>query len=1419
MCAASQIEGLLPEHVAYHVSVSFANVRRDSPVRMDEAWVFDTGANITTCDPNDPCVVRFLDQEPMALGTSGGEVIARPALIRTPYGPRKGLTAHGSPRLMHGGSFQEFRSVKRVCQSGRCYKVDWRDGIPVTCGDPHSPEGRTLPMAGVALQEHREVTGNKRRKVARKFRRRFQKHFWAEDLGDGEPDPEQEDSEEDEPRGNDPGTPNLRGSPVSDDDGERSLDLESDECCRVLNFDDLVTSRAYVARIFDPFTHKHCRCMDCRIAKMQHAPHLRSKIPAGEHVGPGDLIVGDLCTDWVPSRDGGPKGSVQHKLSLFPQSCTNAFIMKDIATGLKYVRPLPSKIPQGVKEGLNEFRERLLAFRAFLEVPPSQRPWVFHTDQGGEFTGTVIKEYVASQGGVLRLAPKGAHVAHAENVVRDVLQGTRVGLYSAGLPATFWPFAARQYVHNSNCDVNGWREFLQTESRPAEKQVFGRLVWFKPTDDLKASGSKGEPTSIPGCFLGCGDHEMRRGVWAAYLKGRDQKQTIGVTSVNTGQPSGSGLVWADDIDGKPAMAFKRVVRDLHEITLPSKAAVASGHPGMTPEELERWVANNPPPAQVIDPANRDCKACRGRNRAHTYSGSCMLAGLSQEQLTEFRRWARGKTAEERRKRLEGYRKANASAGRRLAEYDEAEAEGFDSGERTAPRGRKSKRALGAVETSPRPSAPITWFEKRARRWRKAANRAARVLFHTDTLSTWDICGKCVANFTRVGPVPASEEPEPEPGVASLRSATLECPDSADLVQQCLENSLSPTHFGQMRGGAVDGDDLNTQMLGSDLCRKRVAFVTRKMTKAEREGDGAPAIIKEVHSLVDYGLFGEPCSEQHATDSAPGATVSGLVMLSHVKHAERPGHEVYKGRAVVRGDDVRVLATGERAGVPEGVEVGQVAALEEVRAVMSYSTLSGNAVQKVDIKNAYLSAKFEIERDGAEPIELWHYLRVPKEIWQHFPAHLRPKDGMRSPLWRMLRAGYGHELSGHIFMAKLKRWLLQYGFTPLEGTTGLYARGSLLLATYVDDLLASGSSQELAEFWEALGKAFTFKSEPSDVSGDEFLGIDLTRRDSDTHYGWDLGMSAYILDTVREYERLWRTTARPSRTPGTVYIRSLNKSTSQACAEPPTPKALQSIVGRLLWICRTARPDLSHMSSGFGARVLTWDVSCEKELARTMGYLLLTHDAQLTFRWPRDRSSLESGKLSSTIFTDADWTEPRSQNGMLACLRTGDSPDSVSGMLPIHWASKKQPLAADSSTAAEIIAAHYGLREAFAIMSSFGDFLRGCGLIEATPKVHLRVDNSTCLKHVNKSPTDTFFAYSKACAVRISLLSELRQAGVILCSHVKSDLNPADVFTKPFSPADHIEKSKLTGLDFPCDSAVHVANVAVRGYLWQRLRRL
>ena len=99
-----------------------------------------------------------------------------------------------------------------------------------------------------------------------------------------------------------------------------------------------------------------------------------------------------------------------------------------------------------------------------------------------------------------------------------------------------------------------------------------------------------------------------------------------------------------------------------------------------------------------------------------------------------------------------------------------------------------------------------------------------------------------------------------------------------------------------------------------------------------------------------------------------------------------------------------------------------------------------------------------------------------------------------------------------------------------------------------------------------------------------------------------------------------------------------------------------------------------MASAFGARVLTWDHAVDWELGKTMGYLLLSHDAALVFRWPKDRGSLDPGQVHSTIYTDADWMEPRSQSGMTAMLQTGSDKDTPSGSLPIHWGSKKQPLA-------------------------------------------------------------------------------------------------------------------------------------------------
>ena len=1369
----------------YRCSVSF-NTSKRRQKRGDRRWICDSGANVICVDVNDPAIVRHLDQPAVKLQSSGGEIEARRVEVMTPFGVRNGLAAEGSPRLLPAALFTEFRRVKRVCLNGTCFDLCWEDDVPVLCGEAERG------LTHVTLQASYAVTNNQKRKVMRKFRKRS-KAVVCDD--------------EDEYIYRVPATAPVASSPevaLREEEPESDASVSDDDVARELDFSALLTAKGCSAmKVKDPYTHTRCGCEWCRIAKAQKTPHLRNRGGWSPELFPGDLIIGDLCTGWFPSQDGE----------------TVALVLKDAASGLKYVKALKSKVPEGVRSGLSEFRLMLIDFRAWSGMPPPERPFVFHTDRGGEFGGKALLDWVAQQGGVMKLAPKGAHVSIAEQTVRDVLQGTRVGCYSAGLRASWWPFAARQHVHNANMNVEGFAEFKKSQGKPHTQEVFGRLIYFKPDDDLKPP--KGFPTTLPGCFLGY-DLEMSRGIWAAFYrpdgkvwkaKVPEKEPTLNLTTVDVGR-TGHGIVWAEPgPDGVPRMAFKRIAQDLKELTLPNREDVLSGAPGMNTRELEKWMEENPPPMRYVDDAS-SCPACRGRNRAHTYSGTCLMAGLSEAQRKEYRVWCKGSkgkpapSAAEQKKKLEGYRRANASAERRKADGhpEVACAAGCDVLSADQPTLSKwgKVRVLSAVKRSGMANgSELKSMEK--------LDMCGNHGFSTCG------CGKdsvCLANYTVASAAEKSPrvsgEPEPEPSIVELRSAYLNCADAEKNERDCMLNSCSPADFA--RGLSRDEDssnDLSAQVATGKAPRR--AFVTRKMTREEKAGPGVQAAADEVGKMHKHGLYAHPIEEADAILDDPDATGCGMNMLSHVKHAERPGKEVYKCRAVVRGDDVKVMRTGQKAKMPDGIEVGKVAALEEVRAVKAYATISGHATEAVDLESAYFAAKFEVP--GKPHIKLNHYLRLPYDIWRHLPKEYHPPQWMRKPVWRMQRAGYGHELSGHIFIMLLKQWLLKQGFRKLEGTASLYARGSILLAVYVDDLLAAGTRTDLDEFWSSLGEAFTFKAEPAEAT--EFLGIDFSRTDTETHYENRLSMSAYILDTCREYEKLWGTKIRPSRTPGTECIRTHDKSKSQSCKTERKLEARQSIVGRLLWICRTARPDMSHMASAFGARVLTWDLAVDRELGKTMGYLLLSHDATLVFRWPKDRESLDPDQVHNTIYTDADWMEPRSQSGVIAMLQTGSDEDAPSGSLPIHWGSKKQPLASDSSTSAEIIACHYGLREAHPVMLALTDFLFERGLLKQRPTVTLRVDNMTCLRHINKSYTDTFFAYSKACAVRISLLSDLRELGIIAASHVKSAINPADVFTKVFAQFDFLDKARQTGLEFPSDSAVLRANVARRSRLWRR----
>ena len=272
------------------------------------------------------------------------------------------------------------------------------------------------------------------------------------------------------------------------------------------------------------------------------------------------------------------------------------------------------------------------------------------------------------------------------------------------------------------------------------------------------------------------------------------------------------------------------------------------------------------------------------------------------------------------------------------------------------------------------------------------------------------------------------------------------------------------------------DDLiNVAAYGTPCARaqqklsRAYALVTRKMKSDEKiseKGKGARA--SEMRKLAEqYELFDVPEERSDVAISHPTATVCPMAMLCHVKNAEKQiESQVFKGRCVILGDQLRSLGNVQISAWWESWS-SQVAALEEVRIIDTIACIRRYKIETVDLESAYLQAAWP---DNVP----YHYISLPADLVEFLPSHLKGKN-LRYPIWRMLRAGYGHPASGHIWNAKLEKFLIRSGWEPASpGSRSLFIKDNLILATYVDDLKCAGPDDELCQFWKDLGNEFKLK---------------------------------------------------------------------------------------------------------------------------------------------------------------------------------------------------------------------------------------------------------------------------------------------------------------------------------------------------------
>jgi hypothetical protein len=440
---------------------------------------------------------------------------------------------------------------------------------------------------------------------------------------------------------------------------------------------------------------------------------------------------------------------------------------------------------------------------------------------------------------------------------------------------------------------------------------------------------------------------------------------------------------------------------------------------------------------------------------------------------------------------------------------------------------------------------------------------------------------------------------------------------------------------------------------------------------------------------------------------------------------------YKSRVVCRGD----------LQLPEEYDslFSPTARIATCRTLLSIANQNDYDLFGFDIQAAFVSA----------PIDRTIYIQLP-------PGYELPKGKAA----RLKKSLYGLRQAPALFAYTLRDWMLQYGFVPVGDDDTLYRYEKdgevLIVSMYVDDGLAcSNSSARYEHFLNALQQRFTI-SNAGPLT--EYLGMRIQR---DRANGW------IMLDQQKYCEELLQRFGMSECSPDVLPFRSHTYLSGDDCRDPVTAddrkvvKQYQQMVGALLWLSNSTRPDISfavNQCARFLANPGDTHLAAAKQILR---YLKGTSNLGIRYQKQSDRSSNYLwGYVDSDHGGNPD--DRRSVTGFVLYFNGG----------PITWSSKRQPVVAVSSSEAEFYAASLAGLE----VQYFRRLLEELGFPQLSPTPLLE-DNQACI-YMSQSAGQ--MKRAKHIDTRVHRLREQVRDGDLQLLKVKTDNQVADFFTKGLS---------------------------------------
>jgi hypothetical protein len=551
-----------------------------------------------------------------------------------------------------------------------------------------------------------------------------------------------------------------------------------------------------------------------------------------------------------------------------------------------------------------------------------------------------------------------------------------------------------------------------------------------------------------------------------------------------------------------------------------------------------------------------------------------------------------------------------------------------------------------------------------------------------------------------------------------------------------------------------------------------AFVARVLTKKEKETTPgvAEAIAEEMRKLTSLKTWDETPQEwADVKRKCPEAILARSFMIVSMKHSESSQLSKVKARFVEDGS--RLQGTdGSRPTFDLYSETP--ATCSSVRLAIAHGSQKGHVVKTMDATSAFPQVAL-----SGRPT----YILLPPEARPESWGH------MRTPVVQIKQALYGDPRSGHDWSRHVHKEMTSKGFSCVDGWPSMYIKGNVLVVVYVDDFTVSGPIEDVDKTCSLLESMFTMgKSETLDrLLGCKYVVQDVVYEGKAARKV-TLDMTEFAKQCVERYDEVLVEIAnklqkRKFHPDDLKYVQELRRLTrvatpwldlkvSSAPTEGVLGVASASVLMKILWMARVARPELSKVVTHLAADISRWTREHDLCLRRLVSYISTTQ-ADVLVGYIGDKLSA----CTLTGYTDSDFA---------SCTRTKRSTSGQFTELigpatrfPLSWSSRKQTSVSQSTPEAELIAAAALLRRELLPLSE-----ALAAITRSQIKVRLMEDNSACLLSIKTGMSKELRHLSRSHGVSVRALHEAVERGDIELFQCPTAIQKADIFTKQIVPA-------------------------------------